>query len=199
MKKLTSADWDAIQKKRPARYFIQSVADGTLRVIFDSEIFTTERGDQDSLGNVWDKIWTKAEAKIFSFGGTEWTFLNQFIEVCKANEITPEQVPNKVFDITRTGDWEQEIVYVGEESNLDKLKKDDSIKISEDLVRDAKEVIANLKENSPDLVSLGFNKPDFIKVMSIRGKLKSHETEAILPELEKQKILKVEGDRINVL
>lgn len=199
-------DWDNLQKNRPARYFVHSIEDGKLRITFDSEIFKTEKGDEDILGNVWGKEWSKVEAKviikgqpkIYSLGGEGWSFINDFIACCRNNEIAPEKLPGCVFDITRTGDWTQEIEYVGRESEITGKDKP-TLELSDKLINDAKEVLSTLKENSPDLVSLGLSKPDFIKVMSIRGKIKSSDTERLIPELEKNKDIEIKDDKILIL
>jgi len=206
VKKLTSDDWDKIQKEAPSRYFIQSVEDGTLRVTFDSEIVSVEKGDEDLLGNIWQNDWTKNEAKVFiksepkiySLGGQGWSFMRQFISVCKENGLTPDDIPGSVFDITKTGDWEQEIKYVG---TSDEIKSDSKspIEIDEDKKRDIIDTIKEIKINSPDLLKGGIKKPDFLKMILIRGKVKTKDTEKLLPELESDGVLKVNDDRIEVL
>lgn len=206
VKKLTSEDWDKIQKEAPSRYFIQSVEDGKLRVTFDSEIVSVERGDEDLIGNIWQSEWTKNEAKVFingepkiySLGGAGWSFIRQFISVCKKNGITPEDIPGSVFEITKTGDWEQEIKYLGKEKDLD-IKKPKPTKIDENIKRDVLDTIKDLKINSPELLKGGIKKPDFLKVVLIRGKVKTTDTESLLPELEKDNVIKIEDDRITVL
>jgi hypothetical protein len=101
-----------------------------------------------------------------------------------------------VFEVTKTGDWTQEIEYIGKDTGEDKPK--DEIKIDENIMRDVLDTIKDLKINSPELLDGGIKKPDFLKVVLIRGKVKTKDTEALLPELEKKNVLKVEGDRITV-
>lgn len=202
-RKLTTQDWDVIQQSRPARYFVQSIEDGDLRVTFKSEMFVTEKGDEDILGNVWDKEWDKIEAraivrgepKIYSFGGRGWSFSNDFIDICRANDIPPENLPGCTFIITKTGDWTQEFKYVGREDGV-KSDTSNNIEIKENILRDAKEVINNLKENSPDLVAIGLSKEDFLKVAKIRGKINPTDMEKILPELEKQSLITFKDNKI---
>ena len=213
MKKLTSSDWDAIQQKRPARYFIQSVEDGKVRIKFDTEIYRVEPGEKDGLGNVWNKDWNKIESKvtivdhrdklligtskIYSLGGEDFSFFGDFIACCKRNDIRPESIPDKVFDITKTDVWEQVIEYVGSENKS--ITKEEKIEIEENLFGDGIEVIKSLKENSPDLVALGFTKNDFLKILSIRGKIKPSEGETLLPKLVKEKIITIDGDKVSIL
>jgi len=207
VKKLTSEDWDKIQKEAPSRYYIHSVEDGKLRVEFDSEIVSVEKGDEDLLGNVWQHDWAKNEArvfingepKIYSMGGAGWSFIRQFISVCKASGITPESIPGSVFDIIKTGDWEQEITYIGKSDEVEKKTTNKPIVVDEDKVRDIMDTIKEIKINSPDLLKGGIKKPDFLKMILIRGKVKTTDTESLLPELEKKEILKVTDDRVNVL
>ncbi len=206
VKKLTSDDWDKIQKEAPSRYFIHSVEDGKLRVTFDSEIVSVEKGDEDLLGNIWQNDWTKNEAKcfingepkIYSLGGQGWSFMRQFISVCKANGLSPDDIPGSVFDITKTGDWEQEIEYIGESDKLPSDSKE-PIKVDENKKQDVMDTIKEIKINSPELLKGGIKKPDFLKMILIRGKVKTKDTEKLLPELESEGILKVEDDRITVL
>jgi len=213
MKKLTIEDWDTIQKNRPARYFIQNVEDGKVRVKFDTEIYKVETGDQDGLGNVWDKDWNKIEAKatildhkdkanigaskIYSLGGEGFSFFSDFIACCKNNGVRPEDVPGAVFDITKTDQFKQEIIYIGREGSG--TVNPTGTEVKEDLLADAKEVVKNLKESSPDLVKLGFSKEDFLKILDIRGKIKRGDAVALLPKLESNSIIKTEGDRIAIL
>jgi len=205
MKKLTADDWDKIQKEAPSRYFVQGVEDGKLRVTFDSEIVCVPKGDEDLLGNVWQHEWAKNEAKVFikgspkiySMGGAGWSFIREFIAECKEHGITPERIPGSVFDITKTGDWTQEIEYIGRGDT--EGKPVDEIKINENTKRDVLDTIKDLKINSPELLTGGIKKPDFLKIVFIRGKVKTTDTELLLPELEKQGVLKVEDDRITVL
>jgi len=208
VKKLTSDDWDKIQKEAPSRYFVQSVADGKLRVTFDSEIVCVDRGDEDLLGHVWQHEWAKNEAKVFingepkiySMGGSGWSFIREFITACRKNEVSPDDIPGSVFDITKTGDWTQEIEYIGKASDDKKAPvKKQEIKIDENIIRDVMDTIKDLKINSPELLDGGIKKPDFLKVILIRGKVKTTETESLLPELEKKGVLKIDDNRITVL
>lgn len=207
-KKLTAADWDDIQANRPARRYILSIEDGTVRVVFDSELISTEPGEEDMLGYVWEpkseKKWTKVEAKarvngepkVFSMGGVGFSFCGDFISLCKANGITPDKVPGSVFDITKTGDWTQEIKYVGREDTIDDKT---TIPISEDIVKDIKETLADLKENSPDILKTVTAKSELIKILAIRSRNKPTEIERALPEIVKAGILKLEDDRVDIL
>ena len=207
VKKLTSDDWDKIQKEQPSRYYVQSVEDGTVRVEFDSEIVCIEKGDEDSLGNVWGKDWAKNEAqvfingepKIYSLGGTTWSLIRQFITVCKSNGITPEDIPGSVFEVTKTGDWEQEIVYIGRGDDSKPTTSTKAIELSENLVQDAKDVVTDLKKNSPDLLKGGILLPDFLKAAAIRGSIKTHDMKKVIPKLEADKIIEIKDDRVFVL
>jgi len=206
VKKLTSDDWDKIQKEAPSRYFVQSVEDGKLRITFDSEIVCVEKGDEDLLGNIWQHDWAKNEAKVFingepkiySMGGAGWSFIREFISVCRKNEVSPEDIPGSVFDITKTGDWTQEIEYIGKSDEV-KSDKKQPIKIDENKKTDVMDTIKEIKINSPELLKGGIKKPDFLKMILIRGKVKTTDTDKLLPELEKEGILKIKDDRIEVI
>jgi len=205
-KKLTADDWNNIQKQQPSRYYIQSVDDGKVRVTFDSEIVIVEKGDEDILGRVWQNDWKKVEAKafingepkIYSLGNAEWSKTRDFINACKANGIRPEDVPGSVFDVTMSGPFEQEIVYLGKADKLGK-SSDELLKIDENLKRDALEAIKDLNSNSPELVKGGILKSDFLKAMLIRGKVKTTDMEKLIPELEKEEVLKITDDRVFIL
>jgi hypothetical protein len=205
-KKLTMEDWDRIQKEGPSRYYVQSIEEGTVRVQFNSEIVCTERGDEDILGNVWTKEWSKNEAKVFingepkiySLGGSTWSQIRDFISVCKANKLGTSDIPGSVFDIKKTGDWTQEIKYVGKAEDIEK-QQIKPIKLSDNTIQEILDVIKDLKINSPSLLEGGLKKPDFLKLMRIRGHVESAETEAAIPELVNKNVIKVEADRIVVL
>ena len=209
MKKLTAGDWDAIQKRRPARRYIQSVEDGTVRVVFDSEILRTKKDEQDILGYVWDKDWNKIEAKciingspkIYAMGGEDWGFFNEFIDICKANDIGPEDIPGSVFDVTKTGDWTQEFAYVGRDGSVSTTSKPKPIELKENLIQDTREIVADLKKNSPELAMLGWTKPDFFKILSIKSQsqIKSGDATRILPKLVEEGLLKVDNDKVSIL
>jgi hypothetical protein len=208
VKRLTMDDWDNIQKQQPSRYYVQSIEDGPVDVEFDSEIVCVDQGDEDFLGNVWDKEWSKNEAKVFidgdpkiySLGGTGWSFITQFISVCKKNGLTPEDIPGSVFRITKTGDWEQEIEYIGRASEGGKIeKKEKELGIDDNKVKEIKETLSDLKENSPDILKGGFKEADFVKVITIRSNLKSRDVKKLIPELEKQDIINTKDDRIFVI
>lgn len=209
MKKLTAGDWDAIQKRRPARRYIQSVEDGTVRVVFDSEILRTKKDEQDILGYVWDKDWSKIEAKalingspkIYAMGGEDWGFFNEFIDTCKANDIGPEDIPGSVFDVTKTGDWTQEFVYVGKDGNVGATPESKPIELKENLIQDTRDIVTDLKKNSPELSMLGWTKPDFFKILSIKSQsqIKSADATKILPKLVEEGLLKVDNDKVSIL
>ena len=204
-KKLTMEDWDRIQKERPARYYVQDVKDGKKRVTFQSEITLVEPNKEDLLGHIWEQDWGKlealalvdGEAKLYSFGGVKWSFISDLIRVCKENNIKPEELPGCIFEIEKTEPFRQTIVYVGraDDKDLAQIKKKD-IKIEENLIRDAKEVISDLKMNSPDLVKGGLLRSDFIKAAKIRGQIEQSKMEMLIPELEKLGILKVIDNRV---
>lgn len=203
-KVLTQDDWDNIQKEQPSRYYTQSVEDGTLRVIFQSEIVAVEKGDEDSLGNVWEKEWVKNEAyvtvngspKLYSLGGRTWSFLREFIEECKNNDIRPEDIPGCVFEITKTGDWTQEIKFVGRDGDVSPTPKE--IKIPDDKLKEATDVIKDLKSNSPDLVKGSISTPDFIKILGIRSTINSSMIKSLIPVLEKNGVLSVKDNKISI-
>lgn len=205
-KKLTLDDWDRIQREAPSRYFVQSVEDGKLRVEFISEIVCVERGDEDILGNVWTREWPKNEAKVYvngepkvySLGGSSWSFIRDFILVCKKHNLKPEDIPGSVFEIEKTGDWTQNIKYLGRASNLQPSPPKE-IKLNDSTMRDIKDTIKDLKTNSPELLEGGISKLDFLKMIRIRGKVKTTDTEAMLPTLIKDGILKMENDKIFIL
>ena len=213
VKKLTASDWDAIASRRPARYFIQSVEDGAVRIKFETEPYLVESGKEDGLGNVWTKDWNKIEAKvtiishkdeqvvgtskIYSLGGEEFSLFADFIACCKRNGLRPEDIPDKVFEITKTDVWDQVVKYVGPEGGTTPSPTQ-SPELKENLIGDIKEVIKNLSDSSPDLVALGFSTKDFLKILSIRGKIKPSEGEALLPELVSNNIIKLDGDRITI-
>lgn len=209
MKKLTAKDWDVIQKNRPARRYIQSVEEGTVRVVFDSELVQVEPGEEDLLGFVWEpkgeKKWTKVEAKvtingepkIYSLGGLEFSFIGDFISCCRQNDLQPDNIVGAVFDITKTGDWTQEIKFIGKSDKVSNLDKP-LINITENLKRDAIDAINNLKENSPDLAKVGFSINDFLKVLSIRANIKTDEGKNLLPELEKDNLITIVDGKVTL-
>jgi len=209
MKKLTSNDWDKIQSERPARYFVQSVEDGTLNVVFNSEIFITKQGEEDILGNVWNKEWSKVEAnviingehKIYSFGSTGWSFVNDFIAVCRKNNITPDKLPGSVFEIVKLEPFKQTIKYIGrfDEVAGGVTSSSPATDIKDNSFQDIVEVIGDLKHNSPDIIKNGLSKAEFIKICSIRGQLKSTQIDKLIPELITKGYLDIAEDKIKIL
>jgi len=206
MKKLTIEDWKTIQKNQPSRYFIQSIEDGKLSVTFDSELVVIDGGEEDLLGRMRDsdkkplaqaKVFIKGEPKLYVMGNPEFSFTRQLINVCLQNSLKPEDLPGKVFEITRTGDWTQEIEYIGEDDGTGKVESK-GIEISENTKQDIMDVIKEIKISSPDILKGGVKKPDFLKLVNIRGKVKTTDVERLLPELEKEGILEVKDDRVNV-
>jgi hypothetical protein len=204
MKKLTSDVAKKILKNRPARRFIQSVDDGKVRVIFDSDLIITQEGEEDILGFVWEKDWDKVEARtiingeprIYSLGGVEFSFVPEFISVCNKHGIELEDIEGHAFDITKTGDWTQEIEYVGKVDREGKVKEDET-EIEEDLINDAIETINDIKENSPDLVK-NWKKNDLITALSVRGRMKASEAKSVIKPLEDKNVISVDDDKITV-
>ena len=212
---MTSDLWDEIQKRRPAKRFIQSEEDGTVRVKFESELYITEKGDKDILGFVWEKEWNKVEckvtilahrdtehvglAKIYSLGGDEWSPFNDFITICKRNEITPELIPGCVFDITVTAPFEREYIYLGRNIGGEVKIPEPSLKIESHTLEDATEALKTIKEKSPELSAIGYSQADFLKMLTIRAHIKSLEGERILPDLIKNNVIKVDGDTIHII
>lgn len=208
-RKLTEDDWDEIQKNQPSRYFIHSPEHGKLRVVFESEIVQVGTGEEDLVGNIWEHEWAKNEAKvsingeskIYSMGGAGWSFIQQFISVCKKNGIKPSDIPASVFDITKTGDWTQEIEYIGRAEDIDDLpeSKQDKISIKNNIYEEVVEVIKDIKKSNPKSVNDGIVKADFQKAMRIRAKIKLDELEGLLPILEEKGIIQIVKNRIFVV
>lgn len=205
MKKLTTKDADKILKERPARRFIQSVEDGTVRVTFDSDIIVTQKGEEDVLGFVWEKDWDKVEArvlingepKIYSLGGVEFSFIADFISTCNKNGIDVEDIIGHTFAITKTGDWTQEIKYVGFTGSNSTPSKA-NVEVKESLVDDAISTINDIKENNPDLMR-NWSTKDIITALSVRGRMTATEAKMVIPELEKKDIIKIDGEKVKVL
>lgn len=203
VKKLTADDWETIQKESPSRYYILSEEDGTVRITFDTEIVVVEKGDEDLIGNIWEKDWDKLEArvfidgepKVFSFGGRGWSFGRAMIGLFKKNEISPEQVPGCVFDITKTGDFDYDVKFISKGGDV-KPKK---LELKDDKLGELRDVIVDLKNNSMDMLKNAEKKPDFLKLLYIRSKIKPSESENYLPKLEEEGLLLVDGDKITVL
>lgn len=203
VKKLTMDDWDTIQKSSPSRYYILSEEDGTVRITFDTELVLIEKGDEDLLGNVWEKDWDKLEAgvlidgepKIFSFGGKGWSFGNNLIKILKKEGIAPEDLPGQQFDITKTGDFEYTIKYAGGGGST----KPKQIELKDDKLGEIRDVILDIKANAKDMLKNAEKKADFLKLIYIRSKIKPSESEQYLAKLEEEGILMVDGDKISVL
>ena len=209
MKKLSDKDAEKILKERPARRFIQSVDDGELEVVFDSEIFVTEKGQEDILGFIWEKDWDKAEArvfingepKIYSFGGVKYSFLSDFISVCRKNNIPLSELPGHVFKIKKTGDWSQEIEYLGmvkaDSKLLPKDKRETDPSYDAVMIKEIKNVIADLKRYSADLIT-NASVDDFVTAISIKGKMKGSTVRNLLPKLEKNGDITIKDNRVVV-
>jgi len=202
-KKMTFDDWDNIQKKAPARYYVQSEEDGKVRIVLDTEVVAVEKGDEDLVGNVWDKDWTKVEAKVlingepkvYSFGGVEWSFLRNFIGVCKKHGIKPEDMPGHVFDITKTGDWDYEIEYVGTDDGSGNTEPE----LSDDEYSDIVSAISDIKASSPELIKAPEKKGDFLKILMIKSRVKPSTTEKYLDRLCDEKIIEIDDNKVKVL
>jgi hypothetical protein len=202
MKKLTAEDWGKIKREGPARYFIQSEKDGKLKVIFDSDLCVTTKNDEDIIGRIWLKDWDKVEAKvmingepkIYSLGNANYSFVREFIRACEINNITPDNLPGCIFEIEKTGPFAQTIVYVGRTEGSKSIEIP-SINVSTAI----KDIITDLKNNSPELVRKGLTKTDFVKACHVRGHLKESDIEMILPLLEETGILKITGDKVFLL
>jgi hypothetical protein len=201
MKKLTAEDWGKIKRSGPARFFIQSEQDGMLKVTFDSDICITTKDDEDIVGRVWTKDWDKAEAKVFingepkiySLGNIKYSFLREFIGACELNGITPDTLPGSTFEIQKTGPFNQTIKYIGR----DKPVSTDIPQVN--ISAAIKEVIADLKSNSPDLVKKGLTVSDFVKACHVRGHLKESDITVILPLLEESSIIKITDGKVFLL
>jgi len=208
MRKLTKSDYSKIQKNKPARYYVLSIEDGTVRVTFDSDLFVTAKGEPDSLGNIWEKDWDKVEAKVFingqpklfSFGGVDWSFIDTFIAVCNQNEVDPEDLPGHIFDITMPEDWTYNISYIGkDDGTTTKGSSKPIVNVKEDVIRDLKEVIENLKKNSPAIIEGGLPTSEFLKICSIKGQVNASQAEAALPKLEEEKVILISDDKVHIL
>ena len=203
VKKLTIDDWDEIQKSAPSRYYILSEADGTVRITFNTELVVVEQDDEDLLGNRWTKDWKKLEAgvlidgesKIFSFGGVGWSFGNKIIKLLKKEGIRPEDVPGCVFDITKTGDFEYEVKFIGKEGSTTPK----TVELKDDKLGEIRNVIIDIKTNAKDTLKNVDKKADLLKLIYIRSKLKPSVIEPYLPKLEEEGLIMVDGDKISVL
>jgi hypothetical protein len=202
MKKLTSEDWNKIKKEGPARYFIQSEKDGILRVTFDSDLCTTTKDEEDIIGRIWTKDWDKVEAKVFindeakiySLGNASYSFVRDFIKTCMQNGITPDTLTGSIFEIEKTGPFAQNITYVGRSTDAPKTNIP-NVNISTTI----KDVISDLKSNSPLLLKQGLTKADFVKACHVRGHLKESDIEMILPLLEETNIIKITDGKVYLL
>jgi len=202
VRKLTEEDWNKLQKGM-SRYYIQSVEDGTVKVQFDSEIVVVEPGDEDLLGRVRPedrppiaeaKAIIDGVEKIYVFGNPSFSFTRGFIEECKKHGLKPSDVPGSVFEITRTGDWEQEFKYIGRADG----KKADTI-VDDKTKQTVIDTIEEIKKNSSEILDGGIGKNAFTKMIYIRGKVSTSDTESLLPELEKEGIITVKGDKVFVI
>jgi len=199
-KKLTAQDWNTIQKERPARYYVQSVEDGAVTIIFDSELMIVDKGEQDLIGRPWTKDWKKTEAlvrvngipKLYSLGSVDWSFLSDLIAVCKANDISPENIVGCMFEIKKLSPFQQEIKYLGKEGEKDSGNEEKK----QSLVKEIKSVIDDLKLHSMDLIRDGQPKSDFLKICSIKGHLKVTQIESVLKDLESLGYIKLSGDKV---
>lgn len=212
VKKLTATDWDEIQKSSPTSYYIQSVEDGELDVEFVTEIVVVERGDEDLVGNVWEKDWDKCEAKViingenklYSMGGPTWNFMRKFVAECKKNSIRPEDVPGSIFRIRKELEMgnngkEYENPFIKYIGKADGTKAGEELKLNEDKVAEIKDAIKDMKKNSADLIKDPLKTADFLKLLYIRCKMKPSESEKYLPKLAEDKFIDVDDDMIMVL
>ena len=217
MKKLTSDDWDDVLKSQPSRYFVHNVEDGKLRVTFVSDIFETEVGQEDILGNVWSggskskEPWNKVEAqvlihgepKLYSMGAKHWSFIRQFVKTCRANDINANKLPGSIFDIERLAEPNDEgniytIEYIGRDDSTEtqnaEIPKPKEVDLKDNKLRDAKDALDKIKDKSPELMKDGQKKSDFLKMMLIKAKIKPNEMEALIPQLiEDEIITELEG------
>lgn len=202
MKKLTADDWNKIKKSGPAQYYIQSEKDGKVRVVFDSDLCVVSKNDEDIVGRIWTKDWDKVEAKVFindephiySLGNATYSFVRDFIKACNQNNVSPDSLPGSIFEIEKTGPFTQNIVYVGKSED----KRKDSVP-SMNISTTIKEIISDLKSNSPELVKNGFSKIDFVKACHVRGHLKESDIEMIIPLLVESNIIKITENKVYLL
>jgi len=196
-REITPEDVNEILKSQ-TKYFIQTPADGKKTVEFETNIYKVEKGDVDFLGNVWNNDWDKYEAKakvdgepkVYSFGSRRNPFLREFLKTLKQHNLTPNSISGTKWEIEFLDNFRYNIKYLGGASG------ESAPQIDLDKVIDA---LKKFKELTPELVNDGINPNDLKKVISIRASIRADLVDAILPELEKKGIIKIEGGKVFIL
>ena len=200
-KKLTEEDWENFSKdldNRSFRYKILDVSDGKVTVEFIDTIYETSQGEEDLLGNLWKKDWSKIEARVFfngepcvlSFGWRTSPFFRTFRARCQENGIKPDDLPGTVWEFEKSDANRYNIKYKGRGS-----KKELTVEVPDKSYEEVISVISSLKEE-PEILEGGIEADDFVKAIAIRTNNKVNVIKKMLPKLEKEKIIKIDNERV---
>ena len=212
---ITSDELESILKSAPGRYFFHKEEDGEVIVTFTSPITITHPGDEDLLGRLWDpKItdnegnplldfsgkprqkWSKVEAEclingvkhIYAFGGTKSNILKSLLEKMNAEGISNQDLPGTKWSITRLGQWDWAITYLGREEKHEDKGEDDTIS-------KIKNAIDDLKKDNPK-ADEGITKNEFLQTISFLAGVKPTDIIERLEELTEKGIITLKGNDI---
>lgn len=201
-KKITEEDWKNLEKdlkSRDFRYKILNVEDGEVIIEFLDTIYETSQGEEDLIGNIWNKEWSKLEAKVLadgqpsvlSFGWKTSPLFNIFKSRCQEKNIGPDNLKGTKWSFRKINANKYEIKYIGR-TDTKKLSKVD---IPDKSYSEVKKVIESLK-SEPELLSDGVNINDFVKAIAIRTNTKVSEIRDMIPKLVEEKVISIKNNSV---
>lgn len=200
-RKVSEEDWKTIEREireSEYRYKILDVEDGEVIVEFVDTIYETQKGDEDLLGRIWEKDWSKIEAKvlmngtpcIMSFAWRTSAIFRTFKARCQELGISPNDLPGTKWTFEKKSASEYIIKYLGKSD-----VKEQEIKLPD---KDFDEIVNVIKalQDEPELMADGINEGDFIKAIAIRTNSKVSKVREYLPELISKKLIKLADGKI---
>lgn len=221
-------EWNKISAKNGSPYFVLKEESGTVVITLKGPHVTVEMGDKDSLGRVWQKGWTKNEIKcsidgdkledeekgekVLLLGGMKSPLKRYFISAWKEAGLKPTTLENTVWKVTRTDQYEYEIVNITDgdsnvSDNTDSVAEEDvpteennpampTIPKEKPKAKTGTEKVQQIIDITTELISEpelqeGMETADFIAAVGLRGEVSMEDIEKNLKTLERKKIISI--------
>lgn len=203
----------SLRKNYQTSYFRLTEDIGKKVVQFKTALYSIEPGDEDLLGRVWgnseNQDWIKNEALanireteekevVWGFGGPKSVHLRAFITSLKEYKIPVESMEGTIWTAERTGPWSYDYKLIGR-ADEKKTKKGETNKITTDkLYESGVNVIKSLTDGNPTFLD-NMKISRLITALSLQGPMSEQEAEIVIKDLEKNKIIKTEKDKVSIL
>lgn len=201
--------------------------DGSVVVTFLTGIAHIEPNEEDLAGKIWiprlkdddnnpildrsgnpRQPWDKFEAKslirgneiIYGFGGKNGVQFTGFIKELKKNDILNKDLSGTKwkFRCTKAGKFNKwDIEYLGTE-DIEKLIPKETPKPESSVYDKVINGIEQMKNNSKPMILKGLSEEDLVSTVSYLGKIDEKEVTKLIPELEKNEVIKITNGKIYV-